>query len=73
MCQEALQAVGFTGPGSYQLPKVLPNSDSEKKQQQKTTSSQSQSRAPDCRRVIRPACLLLRVACIHSDKYNVVG
>lgn len=26
VCQEPLQAVSFTAPGSYQLPKVLPNS-----------------------------------------------
>lgn len=40
MCQEALQAVSFTGRGSYQLPKVLPNSVSEKnnsKKKQKKT------------------------------------
>lgn len=31
MCQDSLQAVGFTAPGSYQAPKVLPNCDSRKK------------------------------------------
>lgn len=46
ICQEPLQAVSFTAPSSYQLPKVLLNSDSGKKKQ-------SQNRAPDCRRVIR--------------------